>query len=120
MAYNEEPRRTNQGTQTWIWIVVAAIVVVVALLIYFFFFRPTEEVVAPGNGVDVVEPVDDEVEVAEPADDVEVLEPADEAEDGAAVEEEDVEAVPATVEEGAWVVPGRRPFQRDGGELMAA
>ena len=91
MAYDEGPRPAGRNNQAWTWIIIAAIVIVVALILFWFFFRPGQEVIAPGNGVDVVEPAD-----------------------------EDVDAVPATVEEGAWISPGLRYVTVDGVGVMAA
>ena len=100
MTNDERPGTARRDNPTWPWIIIAAAVVVVALIIIFFFLRPgDQEVVAPGDGVEVADP-ENEVEVAEPAD--------------------DVDAVPATVEEGAWVSPGLRYVVVDGVEVRTA
>ncbi len=111
MAYDQEPPRAGRDNQALTWIVIAVVVIVVALILYFFFFRPGQEVVAPGNGVDVVDP-DAEEEVPERVD--------EEGDGGEPTEDEDVDAVPATVEEGASVSPGLHPFVIDGVVVSAA
>ncbi len=111
MAYDERPEATGRNNQAWTWIIIAAVIIVVALILFFFFFRPNQEVAAPGNGVDVVEPAN-EVDAVDPDD--------DEVDGGEPAEDEDVDAVPATVEEGAWVSPGQRPFVIDGVAVSAA
>lgn len=115
MAYEERPGPARRENQALTWIIVA-VVVVLALLAWFLFLRPAETVVAPGNGVDVVEPADDAV--LEPAEDVEVLEPADDADGADVVDDEVDELVPATPDEGASLSPSSG---EDGNrELLAA
>lgn len=114
LAYEERPGPARRDNQTVTRIIVAIVVIVLALLAWFLFLRPVEPAVAPGNGVEVVDPAAEDDPVLEPADDVEVLEPADDADGAAAVEDADaVEVVPATPAEGASIVP------RPGGATLA-